>query len=214
MTLARFVTASIVKRYYCGSADAAVLVVDPLQSTEQPDVVILGSSLMRRWPSWQTAALSRRVTNLGKDWLTARDLAHAENDGVFRSIHDVPTIVLYIGSNDFLRCGSTEDLKKNLGTILERLPPFANVLFIRIMLSKTLASMLSRETVNEANEHAVDLLRQRPGRFEVVSIDAIVQQMEAQGAPAFTLDGIHLTMDAYSRLAATVKPILSDFATT
>ena len=167
---------------------------------------------MRRWPLCQTAALSRRVTNLGKDWLTARDLAHAENDGVFRSIRDVPTIVLYIGSNDFLRCGSTENLKENLGRIWNgfrrlRRPFHSHYTFEN-------ARMLSRETVNEANEHAVDLLRQRPGRFEVVSIDAIVQQMEAQGTPAFTFDGIHLTADAYSRLAATVKPILADFATT
>ncbi len=212
MNLARLVTASFVKRYYCNAPNADVLVVKPLRPTEQPDVVILGSSLMRRWPLFQTATLSRRVTNLGKDWLTARDLAHVENDEVFRSINDVPTIVLYIGSNDFLRCGSTEDLKKNLETILAKLPPLANVLFIRIMLSRTLASMMTHETLNIANEHAMDLLKQRPGRFETVSIDAIVEQMEAHGESAFTFDGIHLTTAAYARLADIVKPILSEFA--
>ena len=154
--------------------------------------ILLGSSIIERWPSDKYIPIS---LNLGIPGLTSRELMHSYN-----RIPPQKNIILYIGSNDITKNIETNEIYQNITEFIMTIVKNQHIFFVAILKSpnRTKPQIQKIDTINRKMR---EFSQKHPQNIHFCNLNR-----ELSSPKNYLPDKIHLSETGYSILS---KHILS-----
>ncbi|MEM9480800.1 MAG: GDSL-type esterase/lipase family protein [Verrucomicrobiota bacterium] len=184
---------------------------DKLRSLNSPSedglakdrVHLVGDSLIARgdWRGLKNA--SRVVVNFGRGGITTGMLEN-QWEPVYADCQD---LVLWIGTNDLMQSLPVPSVLEAVGRLLDKAAAAHGQVFVMALPHYSKSAAWAAPVAQHFNDSLRELVTERGAVFvatnQVLGVESTMQ-------PQFSLDGVHLTMEAYAILTRHLRELMEE----